>query len=119
MLENNTTYAFSIDPNTAASSAIDRFKVVFQNGTLTNDNFNNNISLFPNPTQAGNSFYLQGVVNPKSVTMHSILGQEIPVVIQPQGQDIKVTPKISVSQGIYLVTITTDNASTSLKWIVE
>lgn len=119
MLENNTTYAFSIDPNIAASRAIDRFKVVFQNNTLSNDNFNNNISLFPNPTQAGDSFYLQGVANLKNVTMHSMLGQKIPVVIQPQGEDIKVTPKINVSQGIYLVTITTDDTSTCLKWIVE
>lgn len=119
MLENNSTYTFSIDPNIAASSAIDRFKVVFQNNTLSNDNFNNNISLFPNPTQAGESFYLQGVANLKNVIMHSVLGKEIPVVIQPQGLDLKVTPKISLSQGIYLVTITTDDASTCLKWIVE
>jgi hypothetical protein len=119
ILENNSTYAFSIDPNISASSAIDRFKVVFQNSTLSIDTFNNNISLFPNPATSGTSFYVQGIVNPKSVTMYSVLGQKIPVELETQGQDIKVTPKINVSHGVYLVTITTDDMSTSIKWIVE
>lgn len=119
ILENNSIYAFSIDPNISASSAIDRFKVVFQNSTLSIDTFNNNISLFPNPATSGTSFYVQGIVNPKSVTMYSVLGQKIPVELETQGQDIKVTPKINVSHGVYLVTITTDDMSTSIKWIVE
>ena len=44
---------------------------------------------------------------------------KIPTETQIQGAYLKVTPKISVSQGIYLVTITTEDQTTSIKWIVE
>lgn len=118
-LEHNSTYAFSVDPNQTASSAIDRFKIVFQNSVLAADDFGKNIALYPNPAKAGESFYLQGISETASVTMYTVLGQKIPVEIQAQGQHLKVTPKTNVSHGIYLVNITTENQNTSIKWIVE
>jgi hypothetical protein len=43
----------------------------------------------------------------------------IPVEIKNQGNLIQVTPTANVSQGIYIVNITTENQSKSVKWIVE
>jgi hypothetical protein len=119
VLEDNSTYAFSVDPNQLASCATDRFKIIFQNTALSNDDFDKNIVLFPNPANAGESFYLQGLKAETSLTVYTILGQKIPTETQIQGEYLKVTPKISVSQGIYLVTITTEDQTTSIKWIVE
>jgi len=119
VLEDNSTYAFSVDPNQLASSATDRFKIVFQNTALSNDDFDKNIVLFPNPANAGESFYLQGLKAETSLTVYTLLGQKIPTETQIQGEYLKVTPKISVSQGVYLVTITTEDQTTSIKWIVE
>ena len=118
-LEHNGTYAFSLDPNQAASSAIDRFKIVFQNSALSAADFSKNIALFPNPAKAGESFYLQGISETANVTVYTVLGQKVPIEIQAQGQQLKVTPKTSVSQGIYLVNITSENQNTSIKWIIE
>ena len=118
-IEHNSTYAFSVDPNQAASSAIDRFKIVFQNSALGADDFGKNIALYPNPAKVGESFYLQGIAETANVMVYTVLGQKIPVEIQAQGQLLRVTPKTSVSHGIYLVNITTENQSTSIKWIVE
>ena len=118
-LEHNSTYAFSVDPNQTASSAIDSFKIVFQNSALSAADFSKNIALFPNPAKAGESFYLQGISEIANVTVYTVLGQKVPIEIQEQGQQLKVTPKTNVSQGIYLVNITTENQSTSIKWIVE
>lgn len=119
VLEDNSTYAFSVDPNQLASRATDRFKIVFQNTALSADDFDKNIVLFPNPANAGESFYLQGLNAETSLTVYTVLGQKIPTETQIQGAYLKVTPKISVSQGIYLVTITTEDQTTSIKWIVE
>ena len=118
-LEHNGTYAFSLDPNQTTSSAIDRFKIVFQNSALSAADFSKNIALFPNPAKAGESFYLQGISETANVTVYTVLGQKVPIEIQAQGQQLKVTPKTSVSQGIYLVNITSENQSTSIKWILE
>lgn len=46
----NTLYAFSIDPDDAASSATDRFEIVFEAGVLSAIDFDrSNMVLFPNP----------------------------------------------------------------------
>jgi hypothetical protein len=117
-LEHNGTYAFSLDPNQTASSAIDRFKIVFQNSALSAADFSKNIALFPNPAKAGESFYIQGI-SQANVLVYNLLGQSLPVEVKSLGNTLQVTPTTNLSTGVYLVSVTADGHTKQVKWIVE
>ncbi len=118
-IQNNSSYNFTIDPNNTLSSASDRFKIVFQPAALSADDFVKDIKLYPNPANAGDSFFVQGSTETATVTMYNTLGQIFPVSVKNQGNLIQVTPIENISQGIYIVTITTENQSKSVKWMVK
>ena len=114
VIENGTVFPF-----TAGSNATNRFKIVFQNTTLTTDDFLKNIKLYPNPAKAGASFYVAGLTE-GTVSVYNVVGQNIPVTVMSQGNAIQVTPTATLSQGIYLVSLTTTDGKTAqVKWIVE
>ena len=114
VIENGTVFPF-----TAGSNATNRFKIVFQNSTLSADDFANNIKLYPNPTKSGASFYVAGIKE-ATVLVYNVVGQNIPVTVVSQGNAIQVTPTATLSQGIYLVSVTTTDGKTAqVKWIVE
>jgi hypothetical protein len=75
--------------------------------------------LYPNPASAGEHFFIQGSLEAATVTVYNPLGQMIPVHVNNQGNLIHVTPKTLVSQGVYIVTITSENQTKSVKWIVK
>lgn len=118
-IQNNSSYNFIIDPNNPLSSASDRFKIVFQTAVLSTNDFGRNIILYPNPANAGDSFFIESSLENAKVTLHNILGQSIPVTIINQGNLIQVTPKDIVSQGIYLVTISNENQINTVKWVIK
>jgi hypothetical protein len=105
-------------PFTATTAAANRFKIVFQNSTLGIDDFTNGLVVYPNPAKAGDSFYVQGS-SAAQVTVYNVLGQHIPVQVKAQGNALQVTPAQTLSQGIYLVTVTTEGKTQHVKWIVE
>ncbi len=108
---------FSTTSN-VASYGEDRFKIVFQNTTLSTDDFANNIKLYPNPAKAGASFYLDGITE-ATVSVYNVVGQNIPVTVMSQGNATQVTPTAALSQGVYLITVTTAGKTAQVKWIVE
>ncbi|WP_396181687.1 T9SS type A sorting domain-containing protein, partial [Flavobacterium sp.] len=112
-IENNTVVPFTVN-----GQELNRFKIVFQNSALSIDDFANNITLYPNPAKAGASFYIDGMAE-ATVSVYNVLGQNIPVQLKSQGNAIQVTPTQSLSQGIYLVTVTTEGKTQHVKWIVE
>jgi hypothetical protein len=112
-ITNGTTVPF-----TATTAAANRFKIVFQNSTLGIDDFTYGLVLYPNPAKAGDSFYVQGSTAAE-VTVYNVLGQHIPVQVKSQGNALQVTPMQTLSQGIYLVTVTTEGKTQHVKWIVE
>jgi len=118
-IQNNSSYNFTINPNNPLSSSSDRFKIVFQTPALSINDFGRNIKLYPNPANAGDSFFIEGNMETTTVTLHNILGQILPVSIKNQGNLIQVTPKDSVSQGIYIVTISNENQKSTVKWVVK
>lgn len=118
-IQNNSSYNFIIDPNNPLSSASDRFKIVFQTAVLSTNDFGRNIILYPNPANAGDSFFIESNLENAKVTLHNILGQSIPVTIINQGNLIQVTPIDIVSQGIYIVTISKENQKSTVKWVVK
>lgn len=105
-------------PFTADSTTTNRFKVVFQNAVLSNATFEKTLAIYPNPAKAGASFYVEGI-SEATVTVSNLLGQTVPVQTKSQGTTLQVTPKTSLSQGVYLVNITTQGTTQQVKWIVE
>jgi hypothetical protein len=105
-------------PFTATTAAANRFKIVFQPSALNADDFTHGLVLYPNPAKAGDSFYVQGSTAAE-VTVYNVLGQHIPVQVKSQGNALQVTPMQTLSQGIYLVTVTTEGKTQHVKWIVE
>lgn len=108
---------FSTTSNTA-SYGEDRFKIVFQNSALSTDDFVKNIKLYPNPAKAGASFYIDGITE-ATVSVYNVVGQSIPVTVMSHGNATQVTPKTVLSQGVYLVIVTTAGKTAQVKWIVE
>ena len=115
---NGTPYPFTVDTAVPASTHANRFEIIFQPRALSTDDFANNIKLYPNPAKAGASFYLDGITE-ATVSVYNVVGQNIPVSVMSQGNATQVTPKTALSQGVYLVTITTAGKTAQVKWIVE
>lgn len=112
-INNGTVVPFTADANTT-----NRFKIVFQNAVLSNATFQNTLAIYPNPAKAGASFYVEGI-SEATVTVSNLLGQTVPVQTKSQGTTLQVTPNTSLSQGVYLVNITTQGTTQQVKWIVE
>jgi hypothetical protein len=112
-INNGTVMPFTADSNTT-----NRFKIVFQNAVLSTDTFQNTLAIYPNPAKAGASFYFDGITE-ATVTVSNLLGQNVPVETKTQGNTLQVTPNTSLSQGVYLVNITTQGSAQQVKWIVE
>ena len=119
LLAANTTVVSFETTAATASTNTNRFKIVFQNTTLAADDFLKNIKIYPNPAKAGASFYVAGITE-GTVSVFNVVGQNIPVRVMSQGNAIQVTPTATLSQGIYLVSVTTTDGKTAqVKWIVE
>lgn len=119
--QNNTTIKIengTIAPFTADTNVSNRYKIVFQNKTLSTPDFNNEIVFYPNPGKPGSSFYLQGIIEAE-VTLYTVLGQKITVQTVANGNTLQVTPVSKVSQGVYFVNVQQAGKTTQLKWIVE
>lgn len=112
-ITNGTTVPFTV-----TTTAANRFKIVFQPSALNTDDFANGLVVYPNPAKAGASFYIQGI-SAAQVSVHNVLGQQITVQVKSQGNALQVTPSQTLSQGIYLVTVTTEGKIQQVKWIVE
>ena len=115
---NGTAYPFTVDTTVPASTHANRFDIVFIPSALATPSETAAITLYPNPTKRGEGFYLQGI-NKAQVTVYNVMGQNIPVQVKSQGNALQVTPTQTLSQGIYLVTVTTEGKTQQVKWIVE
>ncbi len=98
-----------------ASTAINRFKIVFTTSALHNDTFTTQIGLYPNPTK-GNGFNLQLPSTAEvSVKLFNTLGQEIGLTTN--GSYYQATQ--SLPTGVYYIMVTQGMQTSKLKWIVE
>jgi hypothetical protein len=113
-IDNNTIVPFTVN-----GQELTRFKIVFQNGTLSTPYFSNRIVLYPNPGASGQtSFNIEGITEAQ-VALFTLLGQKIPVKTEIIGKGMKVISKSSLSKGIYLVMVNQDSKTSYVKWIVE
>jgi hypothetical protein len=113
-IDNNTIVPFTVN-----GQELSRFKIVFQNGTLSTPDFSSQVILYPNPGASGaSSFYIEGLSDAQ-VTLFTLLGQNIPVKTATIGNGMEVISKTSLSKGVYLVRVTKDGKTSNVKWIVE
>lgn len=114
----NTIVSFSTT-NDITSMQVNRFKIVFQNLILSAPNFTNKIVVYPNPAKAQNVVcYIQGISN-ATVTLHNILGQNIPIQTTITGKTYILQPTVDLNKGIYIVHIVQDGNVKQVKWIVD
>jgi hypothetical protein len=113
-IDNNTIVPFIVN-----GQELTRFKIVFQNETLNTPDFNTKVIVYPNPTKVGSGFYITGLSEIKTITVHNFLGQNIPVQTIINGTTVSVKPISSISQGVYIVNITQEAKTVQVKWIVD
>jgi hypothetical protein len=106
----------------ALSYGTNRFKIVFQNNALNNPNFNaENIVVYPNPV-TNNQFniafpsYLTGEV---AIKIINIIGQTVYETKTEAQNTITITPKKSLSQGLYFVELTNQGKSSTKKITIQ
>jgi hypothetical protein len=122
LANNGTTDVAFVTTTDAASFNSNRFKIVFQNTTLSNPVFNGSqITLYPNPV-IGNQFnialpsYLTGNVTIKVI---NIVGQIVYETTTEAQRTITVTTNNTLPQGLYIVQIENQGATVTKKIIVE
>jgi len=116
---NSTVVPFETTADVASTNE-SRFKIVFQNTTLSSPTFDNQISLYPNPSNGANGFYMTNITANAKVTLLTLLGQSVPVTTLLNGTTLQVKPMHEISKGIYVVQVTSeDGATQQVKWIVE
>jgi hypothetical protein len=116
---NTTVVPFETTADVASTNE-NRFKIVFQNTTLNTPTFDNQISLYPNPSNGANGFYITNITASAKVALFTVLGQSVPVSTALNGTTLQVKPMHDVAKGIYVVqVIAEDGATKQVKWIVE
>jgi hypothetical protein len=122
LANNGTTDVAFTTTADVASYSTDRFKIVFQNTTLSNPIFNSSqITLFPNPV-VGNQFnialpsYLTGNVTIKVI---NIVGQIVYETTAEAQKTITVTTNKTLPKALYIVQIENQGATVTKKITVE
>jgi hypothetical protein len=111
-LTNGLVYDFTIDAGISGSVATDRFKLVFQDVTLSNGSFVlENIRLYPNPAFDQLQIEIPATTLLKSVEFYNMLGQQV-----LSSTDASINIK-SLKAGIYLVSVYTTGGQITKKVI--
>lgn len=113
-LSNDTVYDFTVDTSIAESKDENRFKLVFEKTTLSNESFTDaDVRLYPNPVKNRLSIDLPATAELESVKLYNMLGQEMKSV---QSTSVEVS---DLSSGIYLVEIHTKQGQITKKIIKQ
>ncbi len=113
-LNSEVVYSFTVDTNIAESVDAERFKLKFEQSTLSNDAFEvANISLYPNPVQGVLNIALPANVELNSVKLYDMLGQRI---LSSKEDKLDLS---GLSSGVYFVELETEAGSFTKKIIKE
>jgi hypothetical protein len=116
-----TVYDFTVDNSIPASVASDRFNLLFDDVLGVNNNtFENNISLYPNPSKNGRfSIKTPNLNGSVEVAITNYLGQQVyNQDFTIQNQEVNINAE-NLSTGIYIVRMTQGHKSFSTKLILE
>ena len=122
LLENNaeTVYNFSVATGNESSSE-NRFDIVFQRGTLGNDDFAAmNFNIYPNPVLNNNFTVRVPSEGKTTVSVFNQIGQEIKCnVSETSTTTYRVEPQTTLASGIYIVKVNNDGKTATTKLIVK
>jgi hypothetical protein len=119
--DGSVNYAYTVDAAIPASIAADRFKLIYAKTLKTIDNALASFALYPNPSKS-NSF---SIVVPQSMskvllTVSNLIGQKLYSQNDLQsGATVNVTINTVKTSGVYLVSLTSEGKTSTIKWIVE
>lgn len=116
-----TIHAFQTN-NEAASYANNRFKIVFQNTTLNNPEFNESaLTLYPNPVTNGqfNIALPSSITGEVNISITNLLGQTVYENKVNAAPTIAVQTAANLAQAVYVVTITNNGKSVTKKITVK
>ena len=121
-LENGESFIeFSIDSSIEESIASNRFRIIFEESALDiDDNFADDLSMFPNPLEGDELLITSTLLSGQdvSVKINNVLGQ---VVYRSDssfnGDQLEITSLGTLTDGIYFVTLTTNEGSTTKRLI--
>lgn len=122
-LANNaaTEVAFTTTTN-VLSHAPNRFKIVFQNNTLTQPDIDAALMvIYPNPV-TNNQFNISlpnNLTGEVSIRIINTLGQIVYGTTTAAQHAISITPRSVLAQGVYLVELTHEGKSTTEKIIIQ
>ncbi|EAS19429.1 conserved hypothetical protein [Flavobacteria bacterium BBFL7] len=114
---------FDVVPGDAASNDVNRFEIVFENVTLSNNDVNlqGNMRIFPNPVTSGEFTIQSDLLNGKDVTvvLYNTLGQIIHTQDATFNNSLTIKPTLKLSSGMYLVKVSTLEENATLQIIVK
>lgn len=113
--------AFTTNSQTA-SYDVNRFKIVFQNNALNNQNFTaENVVVYPNPV-TNNQFTISlpsYIIDEISVKISNTLGQTVYQTKAEAQQTIIITPNTVLADGVYFVQLTNQGKSITKKITIQ
>jgi hypothetical protein len=116
-----STYNFTVDPSDANSTAANRFRIIFEDVTLSTGDVAlvDAIELYPNPVM-GNTFFINmaGISGEKEVVITNLLGQQIQA-INTQETGVLEVITTDLAPAVYLVKISTEGRTKIIKVLVE
>jgi hypothetical protein len=117
----SVSYSFVINTNEAPTSASDRFRIVFQNPTLSMEsNVDLNFTVYPNPSKQGVFDVVMNDANEDTkLIIFNTIGQEVYSTNLTQATINHINPNKSFAKGVYYVKIKKDAATTIKKLIIE
>jgi len=118
ILNNNgmNEISFSINPSIGSDIA-SRFAISFENSTLSNsDEILDAITIYPNPVQNENVI-INAPVSNLNIEVFNALGQRVYETISSSNRT--VIPATGLNSGLYIVKMSNEESSTSLKLIIN
>jgi len=113
-------YSFNVNAADAASTATNRFNIVFTTSALKSDKFGiSDFKVYPNPV-SDNKFTIETPFEgDTTVVLFNQLGQQINCKTSVAGNAVNVEPQIELAAGIYMVQVEGAGTKISKKLLIQ
>lgn len=109
-------YEFSVDANIPESIADERFKILFENETLSTDDFDTSVVvLYPNPSKGSFTITGNSLSGKSQVSIYNQLGQQVyNQSFEDANNSIRIQD-LNLSSGVYIVKVESGSHSKTIK----
>lgn len=117
----SVNYSYVLDTTNPATSALDRFRIVFQNSTLSiGSNTALAFTMYPNPSKQGVfDIVMNDATEDTKLVIYNTIGQEVYATNLTKTTINHINPNMVFSNGVYYVKIKKDATTTIKKLIVR